>query len=78
MDQNRKNEIAYRLLKAVLVHDLSLMSIGDFKRRAGKLAEETGISMEEVLVFGEAIVREIVAEQIQKGFARRSKVKVRS
>lgn len=69
MDPKRKGEIAYKFLKVVLVHDLSLKNIGHFRRRAGNLAEETGIDIEEILVFSEMIIREVIEEQIQEGFA---------
>jgi len=68
MDEKRKGEIAYLLLKHHAKSVLSLKEIGNFKRDVGNLTKETGIPQDELLQFGEIITREAFEEQIAAGF----------
>lgn len=73
MDPQRKGEIAYKVLKRVLVQRFSMANVGDFRRQAGNLAKETEIPLDEILAFGEEIIKEVFEEQMSAGFASREK-----
>jgi hypothetical protein len=73
MDPQRKGEIAYKVLKRILVQRFSMANVGEFGRTAGTLAKATGISRDEILAFGEEIIKEVFEEQMSAGFASREK-----
>ncbi len=63
MDDKRKGEIAYALLKLRLKEEDGGMSIGNnFRRHIGNIAKRTGISFEETLEFAVAMAAEILTE----------------
>lgn len=71
MDEKRKGEIAYAILKRVTVRETSLKGIADTRRNIGNTSKGTGISEEELLQFGEELLREVFEEQMRKGFGPR-------
>ncbi len=66
MDENKKNQIAWVLLKRYLKHEIRLGDIGNFKRNMGEISKEMGISQDDLMEFSELIAREIFEEQIAR------------
>ncbi len=66
MTSKRQGEIAYSVLKRIIREKSSLRDIGDTRRRVGNLSKETGISEDELILFGKLILREAFEEQMTK------------
>lgn len=73
MDEKRKGEIAWVLLKGNMAKNLRLADIANLRREIGNASKETGIPQDELLEFAQLIVREIFEDQI-KGLKSRVKV----
>ncbi|KKQ76577.1 MAG: hypothetical protein US98_C0032G0004 [Parcubacteria group bacterium GW2011_GWC1_38_6] len=69
MDEQRKGEIAYVLLKRDLTQDLRIHNLSDaseVKKRLGQLSKETGIPKEDLLEFAKIAGEEILMEANSK------------
>lgn len=64
MDEKRKGELAYILLKRKVAEDVHLRDIANFRRNLGNVTKDTGVPTDELLEFAELIVREVFEEQI--------------
>lgn len=65
MDEARKGQIALLVLKKKL-RDEGIRIKPDFRREAGNLAKDLGISVEEIVEFYESLIRELVEETFSK------------
>ena len=65
MTKERKNEIAYAVLKRQIIRTFPLRELtdaNDIKKRIGQLAQEMGLPKEELLEFTGQIIGEILKE----------------
>ena len=62
----KRNAIAYAVLKVVVKNDVSLKDIPQLKRKVGNLAKETGVAKEDLLEFSKNILKRVFEEQIEK------------
>ena len=68
MTKQRKGEIAYQLLKFNIRRNFSFQDIRNAKRNIGNIVKEiVEVSKDELLEFGEDIVREAFEEQMFRG-----------
>ena len=69
MDEKRKGEIAYTLLKNRTIEDIRLKDLTDLsriKRNAGNIAKATDIPVQEIVAFTKIVLKEILLEQIKQ------------
>lgn len=69
MDEERRNKVAYQLLKLYTRRNLSFRDIGNIKREIGNLVKEpelleANISKDELLEFRKLIAREVFEGQM--------------
>ena len=64
LDENRRNEIAYKLLLWYFLQreKLQLRRRNEFMREVGNVAKETGVKTEEIEAFFKHITKEFVSE----------------
>jgi len=65
MDQTRRNEIAFQILKHKLRQE-GVRLTPNFKREVGNAAKAIGIPLAEALEFSEFMIRELVDEMFAK------------
>jgi hypothetical protein len=71
LDERRKLEIAYQMEKLNIRKNFAFRDIADAKRRIGNLVKEPemiqkNITKEELIEYGEKLVREVFEEQMAK------------
>jgi hypothetical protein len=66
MNEQKRNAMAYALLKIILKENFNLRGISDIRREAENIAKETSFYIEEILKFADIILREVFEEQMQK------------
>ena len=64
MDVQKRNAIAYAVLKKIMKEKTRFSTIPDIKREAGNLAKETGFSPEEIVELAKIVLREAFDEQM--------------
>jgi hypothetical protein len=64
MEEKRKGEIAYQLLKLNLRRTFSFRDIANAKREIGNISKEVDVPKDELLEFGKLILREVFEEQM--------------
>lgn len=64
MDEKRKNEIAYSLLRVIVKKEISFSDIANVKREIGNLSKETSIPKDELLQFKKIILREVFENEM--------------
>lgn len=65
MNEQKRNAIAYTVLKVVVKNDVSFKDIPQLKRKIGNLAKEIGVAKEDLLEFSKNILREIFEKQMK-------------
>jgi len=71
----KRNAIAYAVLKVVVKNETCLKDIHELKRKVGNLAKETGVAKEDLLEFSKNILKRVFEEQIEKIDAAKDKGK---
>ncbi len=66
MDEKKKGEIAYQLLKRYLRERFSLKDIADLRRYLGNVSKEEKIAYNDLAKFTRAIIEETFQEQMDK------------
>ena len=67
MEEARRNEIAYAVLKNRIKEDSRFKEISNLRRKVGEIKQKIGggFTSEELLEFGKNIVREIFEEEMK-------------
>ena len=68
MEKKRVDELTKKMLKMVLARhgNIKIVSAGEYRRDVGKFAKEAGISLKEVFVFVNPLVREMFEEMLDQ------------
>ncbi len=68
MNKERKGEITRAVLKLAFATDgeIKLVTPETWRRKIGQFAEKVGISLDEALEFGDALVREMLEEMLDQ------------
>ena len=72
LSADRRNEIAYLVLKRKLAREDVQLNLNSLKRRLGVLVNEIDVSMEELLGLAEYLYRDLVEDMFCDELARES------